>query len=44
MFFGHMIQGLCFCYLLNTTYTWNKFKCENLDNSNHGHSDGCGDF
>ncbi len=43
-FFGHMTQGFSFCYLLNTTCTWNKFKCENLDNSNHEHSYGGGDF
>jgi hypothetical protein len=33
--FGHMIQGLCFCYLPNINYTWNKFKWKILDDSDY---------
>jgi hypothetical protein len=39
---GHRTQGLCLCYLPNTQSTWNKFKCENFDNSNYDSSYGGG--
>ncbi len=44
--FCHKIQGLCFCYLLNTKSKWNKFKWEILDNSNYDnfHGGGGGGF
>ncbi len=42
--FGHKIQGFCFCYLLNIKFTYNQFKCENLDNSNYDISYGDGHF
>jgi len=42
--FGQRIQGLCFCYLLNTKFTWNKFKCKILNNLNHTNFHGGGDF
>ncbi len=44
LFFGQRIQGLCFCYLLNTKFTWNKFKCKILNNLNHTNFHGGGDF
>lgn len=31
--FGHKIQGFYFLYLPSVESTWNRFKCENLDNS-----------
>jgi hypothetical protein len=34
-FFGHMTQRLCFCYLPNIKFKWNKFKCKTLDNLNY---------
>jgi hypothetical protein len=42
--FRHRIQGFHFCYLPNTKFIWNEFKCENLDNSNYNNSYGDGDF
>ncbi len=41
-FFGHRTQGFCLCYLQNTQPTWNKFKCEDLGNSNYDSSYGGG--
>jgi hypothetical protein len=41
---GHMTLGFHFCYLPNTKYTWNQFKCEILDSSNYDDSYGGGDF
>jgi hypothetical protein len=31
-------------YLPNTKFTWNKFKCKILDNSNYANFHGDGDF
>jgi hypothetical protein len=42
--FGHMTEGLCFCYLPNIKSNWNKFKWEILDNSNYDNFHGGGDF
>ncbi len=44
LFFGQRIQRLCFCYLLNTKFTWNKFKCKILNKSNYINFHGGGDF
>ncbi len=44
LFFGQRIQGLCFCYLLNTKFTWNKFKCKILNNLNNSNFHDGGDF
>ncbi len=43
-FFHHRTQGLCFCYLPNTKFKWNKFKWEILDNSNYDSFHGGGGF
>jgi hypothetical protein len=43
-FFDHRTQGLCFCYLPNIKSKWNKFKWENLDNSNYDNFHGGDDF
>jgi hypothetical protein len=43
-FFGHMTQGLCFCYLPNINPKWNKFKWKTLDNSNYDNFHGGDDF
>jgi hypothetical protein len=42
--FDHRTQGLCFCFLSNIKYKWNKFKWEILDNSNYNNFHGSGDF
>ncbi len=42
--FRHRTQEFHFCYLSNTKFIWNQFKCENLDNSNYDNSYGDGDF
>jgi hypothetical protein len=34
-FFEHKTQKLCFYYLPNIKFTWNKFKWKVLDNSNY---------
>jgi hypothetical protein len=44
LFFEQRIQGLCFCYLLNTKSTWNKFKCKILNNLNNSNFHDGGDF
>jgi hypothetical protein len=44
LFFGQRIQGLCFCYLLNTKSTWKKIKCKILNNSNYINFHVGGDF
>ncbi len=43
-FFDHSTQGLCFYYLLNIDYKWNKFKWEVLDSSNYDNFHGGNDF
>ncbi len=43
-FFGHMTQGLCFCYLWNIESRWNKFKWNILDVSKYDNLHGGGDF
>ncbi len=42
--FDHWTQGLCFWYLPNIKFKWNKFKREILDNSNYDNLHGDGDF
>jgi hypothetical protein len=43
-FFTIGFKGLCFCYLPNTKFKWNKFKWEILDNSNYDNFHGGGGF
>jgi len=43
-FFGHRIQGLCFCYLPNIESKCNKFKWEIMNNSNYDNFHDGGDF
>jgi hypothetical protein len=44
LLFEHMAQGFHFCYLQNTKFRYNHFKCEILDNLNYDNSYGGGDF
>jgi hypothetical protein len=43
-FFDHKTQGLCFHYLPNIKFKWNKFKWEILDKSNYDNFHGGDDF